>query len=165
MSGRVRLFISLEALAHASSRTSSRSKSRSTLSSSRRPSIPRRSTSSARRQSTSFLCPSLANWTRYLQLFTTVEPTTHAVCQYHSDKSSENIREMRPDTLAQIMALANVRPGGRTLIVEDVHGLVVGAALERMGGEYSPLLRTVLTERQGREGCSLSTTPIRRPTF
>ena len=33
------------------------------------------------------------------------------------------------------MSLANVRPGSRLLVVDDVHGLVVGACLERMGGQ------------------------------
>lgn len=32
------------------------------------------------------------------------------------------------------MLMANVRPGGRVLVVESTGGLVVGACLERMGG-------------------------------
>ena len=70
-------------------------------------------------------------------MFTVIEPTVHNVCQYQFDKHPEGIRDIRPDTLSQMMAYANVRPGGKVMIIEDVHGLVVSAAVERMGGPSS----------------------------
>lgn len=76
--------------------------------------------------------------TRYLQLFTPIEPTVHNVCLFNFEKQASKIRDLRPDTLSQIMGMANVRPGGRLLVVEDVHGMVVAAAVERMGGASSP---------------------------
>lgn len=71
---------------------------------------------------------------RYLQFFTPLEPTVHNICQYNFEKQASKIRDLRPDTLAQMMALANIRPGSRVIVVEDVHGMVVSAVAERMGG-------------------------------
>ncbi|KAM0788425.1 hypothetical protein ACM66B_001561 [Microbotryomycetes sp. NB124-2] len=72
---------------------------------------------------------------KYVKAFTLIEPTAHNVCEYNFEKESMKIRGIRPDTLSQIMTIANVRPGGRLLVVEDVHGLIVAAALERMAGQ------------------------------
>lgn len=74
---------------------------------------------------------------KYLQMFTTLEPTVHQICLYNFERQASKIRDLRPDTLAQIMALANVRPGSRILVVEDVHGMVVSAVAERMAGALS----------------------------
>lgn len=71
---------------------------------------------------------------RYLQVFTPIEPTVHNICEYNFEKQADKIRQLRPDTLSQIMTMANVRPGGKLLVVDDVHGMVVAAAVERMGG-------------------------------
>lgn len=68
-------------------------------------------------------------------MFTPLEPTLHAITEHNFVKDGDKIRDLRPDSLAQMMSLANVRPGSRLLLVEDVHGLVAGACLERMGGE------------------------------
>lgn len=71
---------------------------------------------------------------RYLQMFTPIEPTAHNICQFNFEKDAAKIRDLRPDTLSQIMSLANVRPGAKLLVVEDLHGMMVAAAVERMGG-------------------------------
>jgi tRNA (adenine-N(1)-)-methyltransferase non-catalytic subunit len=42
---------------------------------------------------------------------------------------------LRIDTLSQLLNLASIRPGGRYLVVEDTGGFVVGAMLDRMGGQ------------------------------
>lgn len=71
---------------------------------------------------------------RYLQIFTPLEPTVHEITQYHFEKVPSKTRELRPDTLSNMLAMANVRPGGRLLVVENIGGLIVAAAVERMGG-------------------------------
>jgi tRNA (adenine-N(1)-)-methyltransferase non-catalytic subunit len=71
-------------------------------------------------------------------MFSVIEPTVYEICTHHFEKQQSKTRDLRPDTLSQMMNMANVRPGGKYIIVEDVHGLVVAAALERMGGEFSP---------------------------
>lgn len=39
---------------------------------------------------------------------------------------------LREDTLSQLLVLANIRPGGRYLVVDDTGGLVTAAIMERM---------------------------------
>lgn len=77
---------------------------------------------------------------KYLQLFTPLEPTVHQIAQFNFDRQASKTRELRPDTLANMLAMANVRPGSRLLVVEDLGGMVVAAAVERMGGAFSPFL-------------------------
>ncbi|KAJ7651649.1 Gcd10p family-domain-containing protein [Mycena polygramma] len=71
---------------------------------------------------------------RYSKTFTTIEPTLFNVCDYWFNKDQNRIRDIRVDTLSQILNLANIRPGGRYLAVDDASGLVVSGILERMGG-------------------------------
>ncbi|KAJ7597462.1 Gcd10p family-domain-containing protein [Mycena floridula] len=72
---------------------------------------------------------------KYSKSFTTIHPTLFNVCNYWFDKDPARIRDIRPDTLSQLLNLANIRPGGRYLAVDDASGLVVSGILERMGGQ------------------------------
>lgn len=72
---------------------------------------------------------------KYLQIFTPIEPTVHNIAEYNFEKQAPKVRDLRPDTLSQMMTYANVRPGGKLLVVEDIHGMVVAGAVERMGGD------------------------------
>ncbi|GAA6028044.1 hypothetical protein JCM8097_001845 [Rhodosporidiobolus ruineniae] len=72
---------------------------------------------------------------KYLQLFTPLEPTVHQIAQFHFEKVPSKTRELRPDTLANMLNMANVRPGSRLLVVENLGGMIVAAAVERMGGK------------------------------
>ncbi|KAF8640591.1 hypothetical protein AX17_000253 [Amanita inopinata Kibby_2008] len=72
---------------------------------------------------------------KYSKAFTTIEPTIHNVCSYWFGKDQNRIRDIRMDTLAQVLNLANIRPGGRYIAVDDASGLVVAGILERLGGE------------------------------
>ncbi|KAA1468108.1 Gcd10p-domain-containing protein [Dentipellis sp. KUC8613] len=71
---------------------------------------------------------------KYSKFFTPIEPTLFNVCEYWFNKDQNRIRDLRIDTLSQMMNLANIRPGGRYLAVDDASGLVVSAILERLGG-------------------------------
>lgn len=71
---------------------------------------------------------------RYSKSFTTVEPTLFNVCEYWFNKDQNRIRDLRADTLSQMMNLANIRPGGRYLAVDDASGLVVSGILDKIGG-------------------------------
>lgn len=71
---------------------------------------------------------------RYSKSFTTVEPTLFNVCEYWFNKDQNRIRDLRIDSLSQLLNLANIRPGGRYIAVDDASGLVVSGILERMGG-------------------------------
>ncbi|RDB29668.1 tRNA (adenine(58)-N(1))-methyltransferase non-catalytic subunit TRM6 [Hypsizygus marmoreus] len=72
---------------------------------------------------------------KYSKSFTTIEPTLFNVCEYWFNKDQNRIRDIRPDSLSQILNLANIRPGGRYIAVDDASGLVVSGILERLGGE------------------------------
>lgn len=45
------------------------------------------------------------------------------------------MRDIRPDTLSQILNLASIRPGGRYLCVDDASGIVATGILLRLGGQ------------------------------
>ena len=78
---------------------------------------------------------------RYSKSFSVIEPTMFNVCEYWFNKDQNRLRDIRPDSLAQILNLANVRPGGRYLVVDDASGVVVSAVLDRLGGKHcSPSL-------------------------
>ncbi|KJA28350.1 hypothetical protein HYPSUDRAFT_33713 [Hypholoma sublateritium FD-334 SS-4] len=72
---------------------------------------------------------------KYSKIFTTIEPTLFNVCEYWFTKDQTRLRDLRIDSLAQMLNLANIRPGGRYLAVDDASGIVVAGILERMGGE------------------------------
>ncbi|KAG0700659.1 Gcd10p-domain-containing protein [Suillus ampliporus] len=72
---------------------------------------------------------------KYSKAFSTVEPTIYNVCDHWFKKDQNRIRDIRPDTLSQILNMANVRPGGRYIAVDEASGLLVSAILERLGGE------------------------------
>ncbi|KAF8204077.1 Gcd10p family-domain-containing protein [Pholiota molesta] len=71
---------------------------------------------------------------KYSKTFTTIEPTLYNVCEYWFAKDQLRLRDLRIDSLAQMLNLANIRPGGRYLAVDDASGILVAGILERMGG-------------------------------
>ncbi|KAJ7361438.1 Gcd10p family-domain-containing protein [Mycena albidolilacea] len=71
---------------------------------------------------------------KYSKIFTTIDPTLFNVCEYWFKKDQTRIRDIRVDALSQILNMANIRPGGRYLAVDDASGLLVSGILERMGG-------------------------------
>lgn len=71
---------------------------------------------------------------KYLTYFTVIPPTIHNITHYYFDNDPKRIRDLRPDAMAQLLAFANIRPGSRVLLVDDIGGLLLGAVLERMGG-------------------------------
>ncbi|KAG6907270.1 hypothetical protein DXG01_009644 [Tephrocybe rancida] len=72
---------------------------------------------------------------KYSKSFMTIEPTLFNVCDYWFNKDQTRIRDLRPDSLSQLLNLANIRPGGRYLAVDDASGIIVAGILERMGGQ------------------------------
>ena len=74
---------------------------------------------------------------RYSKGFSTIIPTLFNVCEYWFNKDQNRLRDVRPDTLAQILNLASVRPGGRYLAVDDASGIVVAGILQRLGGMFN----------------------------
>jgi tRNA (adenine-N(1)-)-methyltransferase non-catalytic subunit len=80
-----------------------------------------------------FLIP--ASWFhRFAQTFTVTRPSVRTLCQLYFSKNPQKIRGMRLDTIGLMMCLANVHPGCRLIVTDDIGGLLVAALFERMGG-------------------------------
>ncbi|KAF5312145.1 hypothetical protein D9619_002600 [Psilocybe cf. subviscida] len=72
---------------------------------------------------------------KYMKTFSTIEPTLYNVAEYWWLKDQARLRDLRVDSLSQMLHLGNIRPGGKYLAVDDASGLLVAGILERMGGE------------------------------
>jgi tRNA (adenine58-N1)-methyltransferase non-catalytic subunit len=57
------------------------------------------------------------------------------VSEYWFNKDQNRIRDLRADTISQMMSMANIKPGGRYIAVDDASGMVISGILERMGGK------------------------------
>jgi len=62
-------------------------------------------------------------------------PTANNITNHNAARSPQSILHLREDTLSQLLVSANIRPGGRYLVVDDTGGLVTAAMMERMGCE------------------------------
>ncbi|CAG8470760.1 5290_t:CDS:10 [Acaulospora colombiana] len=71
---------------------------------------------------------------KFSRVFTPVKPTLYSVWEYFYAKNPSKIRDMRIDTLSQMLTLANVRAYGKMLVVDDTQGLVISGVMERLGG-------------------------------
>lgn len=71
-------------------------------------------------------------------MFTVLEPTIHTVVQYHFENNPQPVRGLRPDTVSQILCHANVRPGWRGIVIDEVGGLLTGSILDKLGGASVP---------------------------
>ena len=69
-----------------------------------------------------------------MKVFTPVRPTLYSLAQFFFNKNPDKIRNMRVDTLSQIISLANIHANSKMLVVDDTQGLIVSAMAERMGG-------------------------------
>lgn len=71
---------------------------------------------------------------RFAKIVQPLYPNALNLCEYYLEKNPLKTRELRKDTLSQMMSHANIHAGGKYLVVDDVGGLIVGAILERLGG-------------------------------
>ncbi|WFC94819.1 tRNA (adenine(58)-N(1))-methyltransferase non-catalytic subunit trm6 [Malassezia brasiliensis] len=74
---------------------------------------------------------------KHLKFFTPLPPDLNNVAWYNFERHPDKIRWLRPDALSQLLSFADVRAGGKYLVVDGVGGLLTGAILERMGGSGS----------------------------
>ncbi|KAI0714889.1 Gcd10p-domain-containing protein [Earliella scabrosa] len=72
---------------------------------------------------------------KFSKYFSVLEPTMFNVCEYWFNKDQNRLRDIRPDSLGQMLNLANVRPGGRYIAVDDASGVLVSGILDRLGGQ------------------------------
>ncbi|RSH84275.1 tRNA (adenine(58)-N(1))-methyltransferase non-catalytic subunit trm6 [Apiotrichum porosum] len=77
---------------------------------------------------------------KYLQTVQPMAPSSINIVNHYAVRSPQSILYLREDTLSQLLNLANIRPGGRYLVVDDTGGLVTAAIADRMGCEGRILL-------------------------
>lgn len=77
---------------------------------------------------------------KFLRRFTVLPLTVQALTNYLLEcKEPVKMLDLRDETLALMLSLANVHWGGRWLIVDESGGLIVAAVAERLGLlEYTP---------------------------
>eukprot|EP01024_Parvocaulis_polyphysoides_P044874 TRINITY_DN415_c0_g1_i1.p1 TRINITY_DN415_c0_g1~~TRINITY_DN415_c0_g1_i1.p1 ORF type:complete len:552 (+),score=70.10 TRINITY_DN415_c0_g1_i1:123-1658(+) len=63
------------------------------------------------------------------------KPTAWSISEVYYRKNPARVYNLRSDTLSMLLSAANVRAGGRLLVIDACVGLVTGASLERMGGQ------------------------------
>ncbi|GAA96840.1 uncharacterized protein L969DRAFT_94895 [Mixia osmundae IAM 14324] len=78
--------------------------------------------------------------TKYLKMFTPVAPTLYNICAYHFVKDPPRFRDLRVDSMAQILNLADVRPHKRVLLIDDTAGALAAGCVERMDGHGALVL-------------------------
>ncbi|KAG9305708.1 hypothetical protein G9A89_005106 [Geosiphon pyriformis] len=71
---------------------------------------------------------------KFSKVFTPLRPTLYSVWEYFFRKNPGKIRDLRIDTLSQLLTSANVRANIKLLVVDDTQGLVISGVMERMGG-------------------------------
>ncbi|KAJ1569913.1 tRNA (adenine(58)-N(1))-methyltransferase non-catalytic subunit trm6, partial [Nowakowskiella sp. JEL0078] len=76
---------------------------------------------------------------KFSKSFRVYKPTSRLMIELYSSKKGSKIRDIRIDTLSQMMCLANVRAGSKVLVVDDCSGIILASVLERMGG-YGSIL-------------------------
>ncbi|CAG8466526.1 4713_t:CDS:10 [Paraglomus occultum] len=71
---------------------------------------------------------------KFSKVFTPVKPTLYSVWSYVYSNRPEKIRDLRIDTLSQILTLANVHANAKYIVVDDVRGMLISGVMERLGG-------------------------------
>lgn len=71
---------------------------------------------------------------KFHKVFTPIKPTAYSLNEYFYIKNPAKIRDIRMDTLSQLLSYSNVHAGAKLLVVDDTQGMVVSALAERMGG-------------------------------
>ncbi|CAI5462455.1 unnamed protein product, partial [Closterium sp. Yama58-4] len=61
-------------------------------------------------------------------------PTADSVCEAYFAKAPARIGFLRPDSLAMLLAMANVGAHSHLLVLDGTGGLITAAAAQRMGG-------------------------------
>ncbi|GAU99225.1 hypothetical protein RvY_10257 [Ramazzottius varieornatus] len=66
--------------------------------------------------------------------FRILRPTLRLVCEVYGCGKPQRINYLRLDTLAIMLSNSNIHAGSNVMVVDGVQGLLLAAAMERMGG-------------------------------
>lgn len=76
---------------------------------------------------------------KHMPFLTVGKPSPLSICDMYMNKQPDKLMMMRRDSLALMLALSNVQPGSRCLVVESTLGLLTGATAQRVAGDGSIL--------------------------
>lgn len=68
---------------------------------------------------------------KYLVTFEVKKPTALELCEVYSLTAPNKILNLRPDSLALLLQLANVCSESRVLLIDKTRGLLAGALIEK----------------------------------
>nr|XP_033794158.1 tRNA (adenine(58)-N(1))-methyltransferase non-catalytic subunit TRM6 [Geotrypetes seraphini] len=71
---------------------------------------------------------------KYEAVLTILKPCARILAMMYYGREPGKICQLRYDTLAQMLTLANIHAGSKVIVMETCAGLVLGAVMERMGG-------------------------------
>uniref|UniRef100_H2YBX2 tRNA (adenine(58)-N(1))-methyltransferase non-catalytic subunit TRM6 n=1 Tax=Ciona savignyi TaxID=51511 RepID=H2YBX2_CIOSA len=71
---------------------------------------------------------------KYLSYVRVHKPNARLITQLYQEREPAKICNIRIDTISQILTAANIRHGANVAVVETCSGVVLGAVLERLGG-------------------------------
>lgn len=74
---------------------------------------------------------------KYMHSFAPLPMSCDALLEMYTDKDPARVLGLDLATLAHMLALANVRPGGHYLVMDETPSVLVAAVLERLGGSGS----------------------------
>lgn len=77
---------------------------------------------------------------KFLRRFQVEYLGSSQLLQYFIEKDMQKVLDMSEETLGLLLSYANVRPGGRYLVLDDTSGVVVYAMMERMQGRGQIML-------------------------
>eukprot|EP01132_Coremiostelium_polycephalum_P004008 gene4008-5011_t len=72
---------------------------------------------------------------KYSTLVKFIKPTPKSLTEAYYTKDPRKICNIRYDTFGQLLTMANIRTGGKVMVVETCMGLITGSIAYRMGGE------------------------------
>ncbi|KXS15103.1 Gcd10p-domain-containing protein [Gonapodya prolifera JEL478] len=70
---------------------------------------------------------------KFGKIFRLFDPTPSLLCQYYLDMNPSKTKDLRPDSLSQMLSFGNVRSGANVAVVDEIGGLLIGAVMERLG--------------------------------
>lgn len=72
---------------------------------------------------------------KYLRRFTPQPMCSSLLLDFYLEKDYKKVLDMSQEMLALTLSMANVRPGGKYLIVDETTGVLTAALMERMAGQ------------------------------
>lgn len=77
---------------------------------------------------------------KFLRRFTVEYLGASQLLQYYIEKDIQRVLDMSEESLGLLMTYANIRPGGRYLVIDETGGVILYAMMERMKGQGSIVL-------------------------